>query len=230
MAVLLAIESSQRQVSVAVEGLDAVVHTEVASGDPRERDLLLPAIDTLCRRAGLAPGDLQAIAVSTGPGGFTGLRVSIATAKGLCESLGIPAIDVPSALVAAQGAREGWMDVGRSVIVALASKGEQCWATLVDMDERGSLVVGWERSVTAGTLTLPMSRVLLGDEHMPQSIRTWCAEAKIEIVEPTFHARDCLAVARDLHARGEVIDPMRLSARYPREPEAVTLWRARQAR
>ena len=55
---------------------------------------LFPMIDELMAEAGCSPGDLSRIAVCTGPGSFTGLRVGVAAARGLALGLGIPAIGV----------------------------------------------------------------------------------------------------------------------------------------
>jgi tRNA A37 threonylcarbamoyladenosine modification protein TsaB len=64
----------------------------------------MPAIDRLFRRLGLTPESLRGgpVAVSIGPGGFTGLRIAVSTAKMLAETLGVKIIAVPSALVAAE--------------------------------------------------------------------------------------------------------------------------------
>src|SRR6185503_1995476 len=51
---------------------------------------LMPAIDRVMREAGLGYSDLEALAVGTGPGGFTGLRIGIATAHGIAHARGIP--------------------------------------------------------------------------------------------------------------------------------------------
>jgi tRNA threonylcarbamoyladenosine biosynthesis protein TsaB len=50
---------------------------------------LMPGIDSVMRDAGLGFGDLDAIAVGIGPGGFTGLRIGIATAHGIAQGAGI---------------------------------------------------------------------------------------------------------------------------------------------
>ncbi len=226
---ILAIEASQRKTSVAVRGLDGRVHERSATGDARERDLLLPAIVELCRAAGLTQRDLTAVAVSTGPGGFTGLRVALATAKGLCESLSIPAVDVASALVAAYGARALWQcdESASRVLVALGCKGDSCWLSTVEARGLEMPKLTHEGNATAATISDPSAKILIADEFLPSTLRQRAVELGMQVVEPSFEARDCLAVAESQVAQGLTMDATELRVRYPREPEAVTLWRAR---
>jgi tRNA threonylcarbamoyladenosine biosynthesis protein TsaB len=67
---------------------------------------LMPALDRLMRQADLGFGELGAIAVGIGPGGFTGLRIGIATAHGLAQSAGIPLHPVLSLAALQAGIRE----------------------------------------------------------------------------------------------------------------------------
>ncbi|MBK5271158.1 MAG: tRNA (adenosine(37)-N6)-threonylcarbamoyltransferase complex dimerization subunit type 1 TsaB [Bacteroidia bacterium] len=53
---------------------------------------LHPSIDTIVNNAGITVKDIDAIAVTIGPGSYTGLRVGLATAKGLCFAMNIPLI------------------------------------------------------------------------------------------------------------------------------------------
>ena len=80
------------QVSLSREG-EVLDYLE----NEKEKDhaqFLAPAIHTLLQGAGLEPSGIVAVAISAGPGSYTGLRVASATAKGLCFALGIPLIAV----------------------------------------------------------------------------------------------------------------------------------------
>jgi tRNA threonylcarbamoyladenosine biosynthesis protein TsaB len=56
----------------------------------------MPAVDQLLRDAGWRPRDLEGVAVATGPGSFTGLRIGVSAAKGLALALSIPLAVVPT--------------------------------------------------------------------------------------------------------------------------------------
>ena len=66
--------------------------TEEMSRGQAER--LVPLLQRVLDGAGVTWGDLDAVAVGTGPGNFTGIRISVAAARGLALGLGIPAIGV----------------------------------------------------------------------------------------------------------------------------------------
>jgi tRNA threonylcarbamoyladenosine biosynthesis protein TsaB len=57
---------------------------------------LMPAIDEILKSASLNARDLTGISVSSGPGSFTGLRIGVATAKGLAQGLDIPVVGIPT--------------------------------------------------------------------------------------------------------------------------------------
>ena len=65
---------------------------------------LAPMIHDVIGRAGLRTADLSAVAVSSGPGSYTGLRVGVSTAKGICFGADIPLIGIGTLSVIADGA------------------------------------------------------------------------------------------------------------------------------
>jgi tRNA threonylcarbamoyladenosine biosynthesis protein TsaB len=95
--VVLAIDSATTRVVVAAGSRDGTVLDAVDwPAGYRHGETLLPAIDDLLRRLAIQRGRLAAIVVGTGPGAFTGLRVGIATAKGIAQALDRPIIGIPT--------------------------------------------------------------------------------------------------------------------------------------
>jgi len=260
--ITLAIETSQRLGEVAVRDHGGEIHVEPLATSQRHDDDLLPAIDRLFARLNLKPADLKptdlkeggAVAVSIGPGGFTGLRIAISTAKMFAETLGVKLIGVPSAVVAAealsdqrseirgqksevgdQKSEESKPSLSRAwasgeVIVALASKNESAWCTRLRRDAHGAWMSVGESPpglCEANTLDLNGIAMLFGDEHLPMTMRDRCAGAGVPIIAPRFSAAGCLRIGARMLERGETTDPLRLLPLYLRQPEAVTLWEAR---
>ena len=65
---------------------------------------LLEDVDALLRQAGAHPGDIDGLALGTGPGSFTGIRIGLAAARGLALALGVPAAGVSTLDALAAGA------------------------------------------------------------------------------------------------------------------------------
>ena len=221
MPVTLAIETSQRVGGVALRAPTGLVTVEKLASKKRHDDDLLPAIDRLFARSGLKPDDLRggAVGVSIGPGGFTGLRIAVATAKMFAEALDAKVIAVPSALVVAESVTNR-----NSIMVALAAKAESVWATRLTRVHGDWTIVGTPALASAHSIELGGIEALLGDEHLSKGFCDACEAMRIPVVEPIFDSRACLAMAERMLAGGQTVDPLVLSPLYPREPEAVTLW------
>ncbi len=103
---LLGLDTSTTATAVCVQRADGRTF-ELGSASlgspPRHAAELMPAIEELLEAAGLAPGDLGAVAVGTGPGTFTGLRIGIATARALAQATGVPVRPVSSLAALAAG-------------------------------------------------------------------------------------------------------------------------------
>lgn len=106
MPYILSIDTSTEICSVALsKGTEQVAFRETAEGRSHAK-ILLPFIEETLKEAAVVPEQLQAVAVSMGPGSYTGLRIGVSTAKGLCFSLGIPLIAVPTLQIMAAGTRK----------------------------------------------------------------------------------------------------------------------------
>jgi len=87
---VLGIDTTTLSCSVAVANSDKVLAEYSLQSKKTHSEKLLPLIDAVVRTAGCKPGDLEGVAVSIGPGSFTGLRIGIATARALGQTLNIP--------------------------------------------------------------------------------------------------------------------------------------------
>lgn len=107
---VLAIDTSTTQVVVATASPDGIPDgiTTWTAGH-RHGETLLPAITRFLGEQNLRKSRLTGVIVGTGPGAFTGLRVGIATAKGIAHGLGIPIVGVPSGEALLQAACDAAM-------------------------------------------------------------------------------------------------------------------------
>jgi tRNA threonylcarbamoyladenosine biosynthesis protein TsaB len=126
---LLALETATSALSVALlRGGDLLDEESAAPGPAAET--LLPAIDSLLSRAGVTVTDLEAFAVSIGPGSFTSLRVGIATAKGLAFGRDCRVAPVSTLAALARAADPGgamvvpMLDARRGEVYAAAYSGD----------------------------------------------------------------------------------------------------------
>jgi tRNA threonylcarbamoyladenosine biosynthesis protein TsaB len=93
---VLGVETSTLQGGVALVGEDRLVSEFLLNVEVTHSERLLPAIDRMLRDAGVGLDAVSGIAVSIGPGSFTGLRIGLSTVKGLAYASGIPVVGVPT--------------------------------------------------------------------------------------------------------------------------------------
>jgi tRNA threonylcarbamoyladenosine biosynthesis protein TsaB len=117
----LALDTATDRASVALGVAGAVPTEENISGARRHAASLLPALQGLLRLAGASLDDLEGVALSDGPGSFTGLRVGASVAKALVHARGVPLWTAPSLMVRAAGVARG---DGLVLSVANALRGE----------------------------------------------------------------------------------------------------------
>lgn len=107
MKPILCIETATKSCSVALSLKGELLgFKEHVSENYSHSEQLTVFIQSLLEQHDLKPTDLSAIAISSGPGSYTGLRIGVATAKGLCYALDIPLIDISTLESMAYGMKE----------------------------------------------------------------------------------------------------------------------------
>lgn len=103
MAYILNLETATRNcsVSLALNG-ETIVLKEYAGEGYAHAEKLHVFIEDVLKEAGIAYKDLDAVAVSMGPGSYTGLRIGVSAAKGLCYALNVPIIAIDTLEVLAR--------------------------------------------------------------------------------------------------------------------------------
>lgn len=94
MSLILNIETSISTASICLKNNEGLEDMLVNDNQKDHAGWLHEAIASLLKKNNFSPTDLKAVAVSIGPGSYTGLRVGLASAKGLCYALNIPLIAI----------------------------------------------------------------------------------------------------------------------------------------
>ncbi|OMP31382.1 tRNA (adenosine(37)-N6)-threonylcarbamoyltransferase complex dimerization subunit type 1 TsaB [Mangrovimonas sp. DI 80] len=131
MALILSIETTTTNCSVAISknGETLVLKEDNGEGYSHAESLHV-FIDEVVKSANIKPAELDAIAISKGPGSYTGLRIGVSAAKGLCFSLDKPLISVSTleALARQVNADEG------VVIPMLDARRLEVYSAILDKD------------------------------------------------------------------------------------------------
>ena len=106
MSVLLHLETTTHQCSVALSHQRKILASRnIRNEGYSHAEMLLPFIDEVFKESEISRSELKAVSVSGGPGSYTGLRIGVASAKGICHALNIPLISVDTLTVLATQAR-----------------------------------------------------------------------------------------------------------------------------
>ena len=209
---ILAIESSGRQGSVALLDGDRVQgETVFETGMVHGRDIA-PGIEALLRVAGLPPGGLDLVAVDIGPGSYTGLRVGLAAAKGLCLALGKPLAGVVSldALAAQLAGR------AKVVVPAFDAKWDQVYGALY---EGATRTAGpFAEPPAAFAARVPAGALVAGDA-LEKSEALFAARGAVVAPRRDWFPR-ASTVGRLAAASGARLDPATAAPLYLRKTEA----------
>ncbi len=223
----IGIETSGLVGSVALcDGLEVLAQMSFEKG-MRHGKALVPSIGEMCKSLGLEPEDIDLIAVSHGPGSYTGLRVGITCAKVLAYTLSRPLVAVSTLDVLAENAPRS---EGGIVCPVLDARREQVYACIYRCEKDVWRRVSEPMVVYPQKLLeeLPRPALVFGDGSVRYK--------KVFSVDGVSFGDDDMGVARAgvvarlgqrAFGEGDVIDPYRLQPLYMRIPEAEEKWKAR---
>lgn len=182
-------------------------------------ELLLPRLNSLAVGQGIALADLAALAVVHGPGSFTGIRIGLSAAKGLCQALDLPLIAISRLALLA-----GKAPVGEAIALLDAGRGEfYCGHYLVDECLAESLRTRHEVFTLARAE--PDAGVIVCEAQLSEAL----SPLQVRVVpEPT--AADALWLAAPRLRQREFDDISSIDANYVRRTPAEIFARPNPAR
>lgn len=125
--IVLAIDSAGLACSAVVAIGDTVLSVEHVKSRHGQTEALLPIVDAVMRKARVAPAALDVVAVSVGPGSFTGIRVGLAAARGIALATSARMVGVSSFMAVAAGVAHPSEDDCPHVLIALESRREDIY-------------------------------------------------------------------------------------------------------
>lgn len=216
---LIGIDTSTEIASLCVVGsLPGDIHQELLAARVRASEALGGSLARLRERGALSFDTLAGIIIGIGPGSFTGLRVGLATAKGMGLALGIPLYGVSSLAILAASCGPG------RIAVALDARRGELFSALYDVDEGGRPSVLLEDGARRPDELASLLRAPLPDAVVGDFASRFITEAGFDIprVIDRPEPRAALAIlnARDRILAGDADSLTALVPRYLRVSEA----------
>lgn len=216
---ILALDTATWVASVAVTEGERVLAERKQRTQGQHAEHLLPMIDAALDEANYSVAELDAIAVSIGPGSFTGLRIGVAVAKAMAYAWKLPVIPVPTLLAIASAA-----PVEEGVVAAvLDARRGQLYAALFARHGQHCTPIGGERLLSPQALLawLPSPVTVVGDAV--ERYGGWLvSQGGKEILLLPFpeHGPDAAVVARLARGMGRGQPAEQVEPHYVRPSEA----------
>ena len=196
---ILYIETATDVCSVALSRGAEVIGLKEEAGGNNHAKHLLPFVDEVLKQGGCTVSDLNGVAVSVGPGSYTGLRIGVSTAKGIAYTAGIPVMAVGTLESIAQGARESWTDASAEplqIVPMLDARRMEVFTTRYDFDMQ-SLEEVSAKIVDENTFAELLSehKVLFCGNGMPKCREILSANPNAFFAEVSVSAKNMLPAA-----------------------------------
>ncbi len=227
---VLGIETATRTGSVAVVTEHGVVAEYTLNIEVTHSERLMETVDRVLTGAGIALADLDGLCVSAGPGSFTGLRIGIATVKGIAMATGKPAAAVPTLMALAWNIPHA----GYPVCPLLDARKNEVYAALY-REEKGSFVPVMESqtlSFDALAAKITERTVFTGEGSYLFRAELQRRFGELALFAPLSALVPSAASVAELGMfalrSGKQVAPDDLVPIYIRRPEAEVAWERRQ--
>jgi tRNA threonylcarbamoyl adenosine modification protein YeaZ len=178
----------------------------------------MPMIEEVMGKAGLAFSDLNRLAVTTGPGSFTGVRAGVAAARGLALAAGLPVVGATSLAVMAHRANAllGAARAGRLLAVAVDARREMVYVQLFPLEpaEAGAAALLAAGDAASQIGDPPAIVVGSGAVAVADALRAAGGQAEVSLADLQPHAASLALMAAGL-APVKPLTPL-----YLRQPDA----------
>lgn len=221
MTGILALETATDACSVAVQlaGETRARH-RVA---PRQHSaLLFGLLEELLPGGDLAGHGVEAIAYGSGPGSFTGLRISASVAQGLAYSSRLPAVAIPTLAVLAQGAlRSGAVTAGDTALAVLDARVNEVYSAVYTFEAGLAVLLEGPWATPPGEITPDYASEMtaIGNgchflDQFPPELRGQITRAVTDLLPC---AVDMIPLAQAQLAKGEILSPRDIQPVYVRD-------------
>ncbi|GJQ20380.1 MAG: tRNA (adenosine(37)-N6)-threonylcarbamoyltransferase complex dimerization subunit type 1 TsaB [Bacteroidia bacterium] len=190
---------------------------------------LPPLIRSVLAKARISLREVGAIAVSSGPGSFTGLRIGMSAAKGLCFALRIPLIPIPTFFAVAVSAAQKHAGAGKILVALDAKKGDFYWGMFTVRD--GAVSPAGEVLLRqAGELRAevePVKRLVVVTDSSVVRGELGSGVLAVEEAEDHFRGDLIATLGVEKAKRGQwsdpaVVEPLYLKNFVPKQPRSST--------
>ena len=226
MSCILAIDSSTDACSVALT-TSSGVHQQLSVVPREHTQHLLPMVETLLAQHQMVLNQCDAIAFSTGPGSFTGLRIGLSIAQGLAYGADLPLVPISTLEAMAQTAlRLQRANAGECIIPVIDARMDEVYWAAYQVSESGLEVL------VDDTMSHPDKACILPDNQrhtvgVGSGCRYEVLQARIanHILEFFPQAYDVATLATSAYAKGEHVSPLEATPTYLRNEIS---WQKRQ--
>lgn len=231
---ILALETAAKAVSAAITEDGKVLASGYQDTGLTHSRTLMPIVEGLLKNTGMTVGDLDAVAVSAGPGSFTGVRIGVSAAKGLAFAGDKPCIPVSTLAALARNVAFA----GGLIVCAMDARRQQVYNALFEARDGAPARLTPDRAISLADLAEalrddPRPKTVLGDGGQMCFDYLTAAGVPCRLAPAHLVKEDAVSVAleaEELARAGGLVTAQELAPVYLRPPQAERLRLERQGR